>query len=186
MRDRQYLAEHEFDQLLKAIPKSSRTYARDRCLLMMMYKHGLRATEACRLNLTQVDLSARVIHVKRMKNGLSLTQPVYPEEIPYIKVWLKARLKQRTDDLSSGPLFLTFTNKPLTRFALFKIVQTAGKIAGFPFPVHPHMLRHSCGYALANRGADTRIIQDFLGHTQIQSTVRYTTVNPRRFERLWS
>ena len=67
-----------------------------------------------------------------------------------------------------------------------KIVARAGKIAGLPGRVHPHQLRHACGYYLATNGHDTRAIQDYLGHRNIQHTVRYTQLNPSRFESFWT
>jgi integrase len=60
-----------------------------------------------------------------------------------------------------------------------------GECAGLSVEAHPHMLRHACGFALADQGADTRLIQDYLGHRNIQHTVKYTATNPARFERLW-
>lgn len=65
------------------------------------------------------------------------------------------------------------------------IIRDYGRDAGLEIVAHPHLLRHACGYALADQGADTRLIQDYLGHRNIQNTVRYTATNPARFERLW-
>lgn len=65
------------------------------------------------------------------------------------------------------------------------LIRRYGEIAGLDLAAHPHMLRHACGFALADQGADTRLIQDYLGHRNIQHTVRYTATNPARFERLW-
>ena len=60
-----------------------------------------------------------------------------------------------------------------------------GERAGMAFPIHPHMLRHACGYALANAGHDTRALQAWLGHRNIQHTVRYTELAPDRFKLFW-
>ena len=65
------------------------------------------------------------------------------------------------------------------------MIERAGVEAKIPFPVHAHMLRHACGYALANKGVDTRTLQAYLGHRSIQSTVRYTELGPGRFKNLW-
>jgi len=73
----------------------------------------------------------------------------------------------------------------MTRRTVHYVVAQAAKAAAMPFPVHPHMLRHACGFALADQGADTRLIQDYLGHRNIQHTVKYTATNPARFEKLW-
>ena len=66
-----------------------------------------------------------------------------------------------------------------------KIVARAGELAGLGFPVHPHMLRHACGYKLANDGHDTRAIQQYLGHKNITHTVRYTELSADRFNGFW-
>jgi type 1 fimbriae regulatory protein FimB/type 1 fimbriae regulatory protein FimE len=65
------------------------------------------------------------------------------------------------------------------------IVARAGRLAGLTFPVHPHMLRHACGYKLANDGHDTRAIQHYLGHRNIMHTVRYTELASDRFKNFW-
>jgi type 1 fimbriae regulatory protein FimB len=114
-------------QRLIEATQASRNETRDHCLFLLMFCHGLRVSEACRLKLNQVDTDSRLLHVARLKHELSTT---------------------------------------------------------LPFPAHPQMLRHACGFALADRGADTRLIQDYLGHRNIQHTVRYTAANPARFEKL--
>ena len=76
-------------------------------------------------------------------------------------------------------------NKPLTGSGIYHLIARAGRIAGIPFRVHPHMLRHACGYKLANDGQDTRAIQAYLGHKNINHTVRYTELSPERFRGFW-
>jgi site-specific recombinase XerD len=71
---------------------------------------------------------------------------------------------------------------PFTADAVIRLVKRIGERAGFPFLVHAHMLRHACGYAMANAGHDTRLIQDWLGHRAIQHTARYTELSPIRFK----
>lgn len=73
----------------------------------------------------------------------------------------------------------------MSRQRFYQIIRKYGKDAGLPMPIHPHMLRHSCGYNLADRGNDTRIIQDYLGHRNIRHTVIYTTSNSARFKDVW-
>ncbi len=82
-------------------------------------------------------------------------------------------------------LFVSERGGPLTARAVHHIVLRAGKIADLSFPIHPHMFRHACGFYLANRGFDTRAIQQYLGHCNIQHTVRYTTLTPHRFVQFW-
>ena len=66
-----------------------------------------------------------------------------------------------------------------------RMVVRLGESAKIPFPVHPHMLRHACGYKLANQGVDTRSLQHYLGHKNIQHTVRYSELSPNRFKDFW-
>ncbi|EIE5377183.1 tyrosine-type recombinase/integrase, partial [Salmonella enterica] len=82
-------------------------------------------------------------------------------------------------------LFLTVNGEKISRQWIYKLSKKYGKKAGISLEVHPHMLRHSCGYALANQGLDTRLIQDYLGHKNIHHTVHYTASNPARFIRAW-
>ena len=73
----------------------------------------------------------------------------------------------------------------MTTATVRKLMARAGEQAKLPFPVHPHMLRHACGYQLANEGHDTRALQHYLGHKNIQHTVRYTELAPDRFKNFW-
>jgi len=181
MDERKHLTRLEVDKLLAAT-KGARNEARDRCLLLLMFRHGLRVSEACGLVLSQVDTESRVLHVSRLKKGLSTTHPLRADEIRAVKSWLadRARMKPETD-----AFFVSERRGPLSRKTVFVIIRKCGAVAGLPLPAHPHMLRHACGFALADQGADTRLIQDYLGHRNIQHTVRYTATNPARFERLW-
>lgn len=181
MSERKYLTQIEAERLIAAT-KGSRNEARDRCLLLLMFRHGLRVTEACSLKLSQVDTESRVLHVSRLKKGLSTTQPLRLEEIRAVKAWLAARkrMKPETDDF-----FVSERLNQLNRRTAWVAIRRYGELAGLPLDAHPHMLRHACGYALADQGADTRLIQDYLGHRNIQHTVRYTATNSARFEKLW-
>jgi type 1 fimbriae regulatory protein FimB len=181
MADRKHLVSAEVEKLLEAA-KDSRNAARDRCLLLLMFRHGLRVSEACGLLLSQVDTESRVLHVARLKHGLSTTHPLRGDELRVIKAWLaeRARMKPETD-----AFFISERRGPLSRKTAWLAIRTYGERAGLPVEAHPHMLRHACGFALADQGADMRLIQDYLGHRNIQHTVRYTATNPARFARLW-
>lgn len=181
MKDRKHLVAAEVDRLIEAT-KGSRNAARDRCLLLLMFRHGLRVSEACSLQLSQVDTESRILHVSRMKKGLSTTQPLRSDEVKAIRAWLsiRAKMNPETDDF-----FLSNRRGPLSRKTAWLAIKKYGELAGLPLPAHPHMLRHACGFALADQGADTRLIQDYLGHRNIQHTVIYTAANPARFEKLW-
>lgn len=181
MDDRKHLTNREIEKLITAIA-GDRNATRDRCLVLLMYRHGLRVSEACGLKLEQVDTESRILHVRRLKGGLSTTQPLRGEELRAIRAWLKER--QRMQPPGSA-FFVSEQRQPLHRSTVNLLLRKYGDRAGLPVAVHPHMLRHACGYALADQGADTRLIQDYLGHRNIQHTVRYTATNPARFERLW-
>ena len=179
MNDRKHLVSAEFEKLMAAT-KGSRNEARDRCLLILLFRHGLRVSEACGLELSQVDTESRVLHVARLKNGLSTaTHPLRGDEIRLIKAWLKERARMKPE---GEAFFISERRLPLNRKTAWLAIREYGKKAGLALPAHPHMLRHGCGFALADQGADTRLIQDYLEHRNIQLTVIYSATNPTRFE----
>ncbi len=179
--ERKHLTSLEVDKLLSAT-KGSRHEARDRCLLLLMFRHGLRVSEACALRLDQVDVESRVLHVARLKMGLSTSHPLRGVEIRAIKAWLAERERMKP---KGKTFFVSQQRKPLDRRSAWLAFRKYGELAGLDLPAHPHQLRHACGFALADQGADTRLIQDYLGHRDIRHTVIYTATNPARFERLW-
>jgi type 1 fimbriae regulatory protein FimB len=181
MHDRKHLVSAEIEKLMDTA-KHSRNAARDRCLLLLMFRHGLRVSEACGLRLSQVDIESRVLHVARLKAGLSTTHPLRGDELRAIKAWLAIRTKMKPE---TDTFFISERRGPLSRKTAWLAIREYGRRAGLSVEAHPHMLRHACGFALADQGADTRLIQDYLGHRNIQHTVRYTATNPARFERLW-
>lgn len=181
MDDRKHLTSGEVERLVLAT-KGAAHERRDRCLLLMMFRHGLRVSEACGLMLGQVDLDSRVLHVARLKGGLSTTHPLRGDEIRAIKAWLAERQRMRP---AGDAFFISARRTALSRKTAWALIRRYGQDAGLAIEAHPHMLRHACGYALADQGADTRLIQDYLGHRNIQHTVRYTATNPARFEKLW-
>ena len=181
MNDRKHLTAREVERLITAT-RGSRTEARDRCLILLMFRHGLRVSEACALKLSQVDLDSRVLHVARLKQGLSTTHPLRTDELRVIKAWLAERNRMAP---AVDAFFVSERRTALNRRSAWVAVRRYGELAELSVETHPHMLRHACGYALADQGADTRLIQDYLGHRNIQHTVRCTATNPARFERLW-
>ena len=193
--ERKHLTLLEVDRLLAATKDNPRTGLRDRCLILLMFRHGLRVTEACAMRVDQVDLESKILQVQRLKGGLSTTQPLRTEEIRLLKGWMAERerwLRQwRRKEGGTGAaldrhaLFLSARGTALSRKTFWALLRRYGDLAGLALPPHPHMLRHACGFALADQGADTRLIQDYLGHRNIQHTVRYTATNPVRFEKLW-
>jgi type 1 fimbriae regulatory protein FimB len=178
---RDYLTGLEVGKLIAAT-RGSRNEARDRCLLFLMFRHGLRVSEACRLKLDQVDTKGKVMHITRLKGGFSTTHPLRGDELKAIAAWLRQRARMQPDGKT---FFVSEQRRPLHRSTVNFALKAYSESAALPFSAHPHMLRHACGFALADQGADTRLIQDYLGHRNIQHTVRYTAANPARFEKLW-
>src|SRR5690606_10383028 len=109
--------------------------------------------------------------------------PLLKQEIRAIRAWLKVR--SRMEGAESDWRFLSRQGRPLGRQRIYYLIQGLGEKAGLSLCSHPHMLRHACGFALADRGIDTRLIQDYLGHRNIRHTVRYTASNAERFEGVW-
>ncbi len=126
LRTREHLDQREVERLIKAAGNNRHGH-RDSSMVLIAFRHGLRASELLDLRWDQVDFAGAVLHVRRVKNGTSSTHPL----------------------------------------------------------VHPHMLRHACGFALANQGVDTRSLQAYLGHRHIQNTVRYAELSPGRFKNFW-
>jgi type 1 fimbriae regulatory protein FimB len=180
--DRKHLTGREVERLILAT-RGARNESRDRCLLLLMFRHGLRVSEACRLKLDQVDTDSRVLHVRRLKRGLSTDHPLRGDELRAIGAWLKERARMKVP-ATVKTFFVSERRSPLHRSTVNLLLEKYSA-ASLPLHAHPHMLRHACGYALADQGADTRLIQDYLGHRNIQHTVRYTASNPARFQRLW-
>lgn len=176
-RTKDYLTETEVTALLDAV-KAGRHGVRNHLLVLMMYRHGLRVSEAIDLRRDEIDLDRSRLWVRRLKNGLSVEQPIPGDELRAIR----RHLATRADALPW--LFLSERGHPLTRQAVNDLLEVAATRAALA-PVHPHMLRHSCGFHLANRGFDLRLIQDYLGHRDPKHTAHYTRVAGSRFEDLW-
>jgi type 1 fimbriae regulatory protein FimB/type 1 fimbriae regulatory protein FimE len=152
---------------------------RDATLILVAYRHGLRASEVADLEWSQVELGrAASLHVRRAKSGKPSVHPLRGDEVRALR-----ELRRRIPE--SSFVFATERGGPFTPGAINKLVKRLGVRAGFAFQLHAHMLRHACGYALANAGHDTRRIQDWLGHRSIQHTVRYTELKATRFNDFW-
>ena len=178
VRSREYLTPKEVEQLMVAAKKLGRHGHRDKTLILVMYRHGLRVSELVRLRWDQVDLDAGLVHINRLKNGTPSSHPLGGPEI-------RALRKLKRDYPATQYVFVTERKGPMTDSAVRKLIARAGREGGLEFPVHPHMLRHACGFYLANQGHDTRAIQHYLGHKNIQHTVRYTELDAGRFRGFW-
>lgn len=183
VKQRKYLTRNEIEKILRAAVQG-RHPQRDACLLKMCFIHGFRVSELVRLTLSDINLEAGIVYVRRLKNGFSTTHPLTQEELPYLHAWLAHRFT--LDDRSMPWLFLSQKGGPLCRQAVYSLLKRLGRLAGVDVTAHPHMLRHACGFALADLGADTRLIQDYLGHRNINHTVLYTASNSQRFNEIWS
>jgi type 1 fimbriae regulatory protein FimE len=177
-RQREYLSEQEVEQVIKAAADLGRHGARDGALVLLAYRHGLRVSELVALRWDQVDLTQGRLHVARRKNGMPSVHPLRGPE-------LRALRRLQREYPETPYVFVSERQAPLTPDAVRKIVARAGRHAGLEFSIHPHMLRHATGYKLANDGQDTRAIQHYLGHKNIQHTTRYTELATDRFKNFW-
>ena len=148
-------------------------------MLLVAYLHGLRASELVDLGWDQVDFQMATLHVRRVKQGTPSTQPILGDE------WRALRRLAREQEPKSPFVFTSERDAPFTTADFARMVGRAGEAAGFGFKAPPHMLRHACGYALADRGHDTRALQAYFGHKNIQHTVRYTELSPSKFKDFW-
>ena len=163
---------------MQAAGNVGRHTLRDKTLILIMYRHGLRVSELVNLKWDQFDMKRGQVHINRLKRGTPATHPMEGDETRLLR-----RLHKEYPD--SPFVFSTERGGPMVRSTVSKLITRAGQDAEIPFPVHPHQLRHACGFYLANKGVPTRTIQAYLGHKSIQHTVRYTELSPNAFKNLW-
>jgi integrase len=176
-RSREHLTEREVERLIEAV-KDNRQGHRDATMVLIAFRHGLRAAELIDLRWEQVDLDNALLHVRRLKNGSPATHPLTGRE-------LRALRRLQREEPKSPFVFISERRAPFSKRGFQAMLERAGEAAGFEMKIHPHMLRHACGFKLANEGVDTRTIQAYLGHKAIQHTVRYTELAPARFRSLF-
>ena len=177
-RVREHLTEDEVAKLLAAL-KANRHGQRDWLIGLLIYRHGLRVSEACDLRWDDISLVNRTIQIRRLKGSDDSTHYLERDEIGGLK-----RL-QREQVTKSAYVFVNERGQPFGRMGIGRMIERAGEAANLTFPTHAHMLRHSTGYALASKGMDTRRLQHFLGHASITNTVRYTAMSPEPFKDIW-
>lgn len=176
-RSREYLTASEMEALLSAAKQSPRNAHRNYMIVLLGYRHGLRAGELADLRWSDISFEDGTILCRRLKGSKDSTHPLQGDEMRGLR-------KLQREAPQSPFVFCNGKGSPLAQSAISTTIKRLG--AGlFPFPIHAHMLRHACGYYLANRGIDTRTIQDYLGHRNIQHTMRYTELAPGKFKGLW-
>jgi type 1 fimbriae regulatory protein FimE len=179
LRPREYLTPAEVDLLIHTARGRGRYGHRDATMILLAYRHGLRVAELCSLRWDQVDLRQGCVHVRRIKRGVPSVHPLRGPE-------MRALRRLQREMAPSPYVFTTERGGPMTSAGFRKMLARTGATAALTFPVHPHMLRHACGYKLANDGQDIRAIQLYLGHRNIQHTVRYTLLSTDRFTHFWT
>jgi type 1 fimbriae regulatory protein FimB/type 1 fimbriae regulatory protein FimE len=178
LRTREYLTEQEVADLI-AGARQNRNGHRDTTMILIAFRHGLRASEVVDLRWDQVGFRDAVLHVRRSKGGTPSVHPLAGDE-------MRALRKLQRESTTSPFVFVSERGAPFTTAGFARMIERAATIGGLEIKAHPHMLRHACGFALANAGHDTRAVQAYLGHRNIQHTVRYTELAPQRFKDFWT
>jgi integrase len=178
LRTREYLTDAEVERLTEAA-KDNRYGHRDATMILVAYRHGFRSSELVDLRWDQIDFGRATLAVRRAKRGTPSTHPLQGDEMRAL------RKLQREQEPRSPFVFTSERGSSFTTAGFARLVERAGAVADLKLKAHPHMLRHACGFALANKGHDTRALQAYLGHRNIQHTVRYTELSPDRFKDFW-
>jgi integrase len=174
LRTREHLTADEVEKLIEAA-KANRYGNRDGLMVLLAYRHGLRAAEVVDLRWEQVDFKTASLHIRRAKNGTPATHPLSGREMRELR-------RHQRESAASPFVFVSERGAPLSAPGFSRMVERAAVAADLAIKAHAHMLRHACGYKLANDGHDTRAIQAYLGHRNIQNTTRYTALAPQRFK----
>ena len=168
--DMQFLTKAELKALFD---KAKMNSARDYCMILLAYRHGMRVSEVCNISVGNLDLDARNIRCQRGKGSISNWQQLAEDEIKAIKTWLKRRPKSANDYL-----FISRKGSPVSRSQFFRIFKKHSVAVGIPqAKQHPHVLKHSLGTHLANAGVPVQVIQSRLGHRNVQNTMVYLQIS---------
>ena len=174
------LSEEEVEALLSAPDTSSPSGLRDKAMLETMYSSGLRVSELLKLEKSQVNLNKGIITVFG-KGAKERKVPIADYAVDFIKQYIK-EVRNKNENKDSKFLFLSKKGEPLSRVYFFKQVKKYSELAGITTNVSPHTLRHSFATHLLNHGAQLRIVQGMLGHTNIATTQIYTHVSSEKLK----
>lgn len=172
-----WVTESEVEALRKASRKT-RNPVRNELIILMIYRHGLRVSELCKIKLEQVNLDQGTVYIKRSKNGIDGMHPIAGDELRLIRRYLR----ERDSDLPW--LFVSERGGPFARSTVNKLLERCSQTASLPH-VNPHMLRHGCGFYMINNGWDIRAVQIYLGHASISNTAIYTRLSEKQFVGMW-
>jgi integrase len=177
LRTREHLTDAEVEKLIEAAGDNRRGH-RDALMVLLTYRHGLRAAEVVDLRWEQIDFKTASLHVRRVKNGTPSTHPLTGRELRELR-------RNQRESAKSPFVFVSERGAPLSAPGFSRMIERAAAVAKLGIKAHAHMLRHACGFKLANDGVDTRSLQAYLGHRNIQNTTRYTALAPDRFKGFW-
>lgn len=167
-----FLTQEELRRLLRGAQRAS---ARDHCMVLIGYRHGLRASEICALQIADVDTASARMVCGRLKGSVSNWQQLGSDEVDALQAWLKKRPKA-----ANGDLFVDEHGNRLSRFQFYRLFRRHARAAGIPAKkCHPHTLKHALGTHLANAGVPVQVIQQRLGHRCIQNTMVYLAISSR-------
>lgn len=167
----------EVEALRKAARKT-RNPARNELVILMLYRHGLRVSELCGIQLDQLNLEQSTLFVKRSKNGINGMHPMAGDELRLLRRYLR----ERESELPW--LFVSERGTPFARSTINKLLEQCSDAAALP-RVNPHMLRHGCGFYMINNGYDIRAVQIYLGHVSITNTAIYARYSEKQFVGMW-
>lgn len=164
------------DETLAVLKAARERATRDWAMVLLAYRHGLRASEVCALKLADIDLKGGSISIRRLKGSLPTVQPLYPhrgqpllDEMSALRAWLRERQSDGSDYL-----FTSQKGGKLDRTQFFRVFQTIAKIASLPLEKrHPHVLKHSLASHLVAGNVNLALIRQALGHRSINSTMQY-------------
>ena len=182
MRVKEYLTDAEVERLMEAATKG-RHGVRDRLLILLAWRHGLRVSELVGMCLAQVNIPAREVYVRRVKGSESNHHPLLEDEIKLLNRWLALRTTLK--GAGSARLFLNERGEGMHPHAFNHLLAVIGKRAGFTCAIYPHLLRHSCGYHLAGKGLNAFTIAAYLGHANLQNSLRYVHASAYSFQGVW-